>query len=97
MDKRKAILEIVDLALLINGFSDRSKELTGNLPTVFLEYSGHVSLLMVRIHSKGWEEDTLPDIVFELYVDKKYSQEELEKCRRKLIEIRGFMRGKEYV
>ena len=41
---RKKVLEIMELAMLIND-SPTQQEYTGNKPTVFVEYSGHLANL----------------------------------------------------
>ena len=52
--KRKQIHELLDLVLEVNGLEPREQSITGNLPTVFFEFSGHVGRVSVRIYSTGW-------------------------------------------
>lgn len=52
--KRKQIHELLDLVLDVNGLEPREQSITGNLPTVFFEFSGHVGRVSVRIYSTGW-------------------------------------------
>lgn len=71
MEKQKIlekINEIIRLSFQINGFEDRTKEKTGNKPTVFFHFSGHVSGFEVSIHSRGWKTDCQADMRFSLYL-----------------------------
>ena len=51
---RNNLHKILDLVIDVNGLNPRTKIKTGNLPTVFLGFSGHVSLLEIDIHKDGW-------------------------------------------
>ncbi len=53
--KRKALHKLFDLALDINGLEDRKKGLTGNLPTAFFYYAGHVSMAEINVYRYGWD------------------------------------------
>lgn len=60
MDKNMRVLlamHLVKRALLINGLAPRTKRDTGNLPTIFAEFSGHVAHITFVIHECGWEPD----------------------------------------
>lgn len=52
--KRKQIHELLDLVLDINGLELRDQSITGNLPTVFFDFSGHVGRIDIRIYQAGW-------------------------------------------
>lgn len=52
---RKKVHEILEMVLEINGTHPRQRELTGNKPTAFFEFSGHVSTMYVSIYMDGWE------------------------------------------
>lgn len=52
--KRQMIHELLDLVLDINGLNPRKQKLTGNLPTAFFEFNGHVGDLTVRLYPRGW-------------------------------------------
>lgn len=89
--KRKTgvMIELFRLCTEINSLEERKKELTGELPTVFFSYSGHVSLLSIQIHSKGWGKGSFPDIEFNLYFNGKcYDAGKIKECRNELIKIR---------
>lgn len=68
--KRKQIHELLDLVLDINGLEKRKQSVTGNLPTAFIHYSGHVAAISVEIHSCGWRIDGVPDKKVSAYIDK---------------------------
>lgn len=57
---RKKVLEIMELAMLIND-SPTEQELTGNKPTVFVEFSGHIAELHTHIAPEGWYDDITTD------------------------------------
>lgn len=53
--KRRLIHEVLDAVLDINGLNPRLQEETGNLPTAFLCFSGHVGAIEVSVHLNGWK------------------------------------------
>lgn len=57
---RKKVLEIMELAMLIND-SPTEQELTGNKPTIFVEFSGHIATMDVHIAPNGWFDDITTD------------------------------------
>lgn len=69
--------EIIGLALEVNGLQKRESRETGNLPTVFVYFSGHVALLKIAIHSGGWGNDSEPDNAFEFYTDYFVTKEKM--------------------
>ena len=50
------VLRIMELAMLINPTST-NKELTGDKPTVFVNFQGHCNCLCISVHPEGWEPD----------------------------------------
>lgn len=58
-------LRILQLAMLLNA-TPTKQELTGETPTVFIDWAGHISGFEVSIHSKGWDGDC-PDKTFETH------------------------------
>lgn len=54
---RNLILRVMDLALKINS-KPTEQEITGNRPTVFVEFFGHTLSIYVRIYPNGWTDDT---------------------------------------
>lgn len=55
--RRVQMHRILDLVLDINGLGRRQQELTGNLPTAFMHFSGHISNVDIDIHRNGWRTD----------------------------------------
>lgn len=53
--RRAALHKILDLVLDINGMQKSDKELTGEHPTVFLNFYGHIAKINVNVHNCGWE------------------------------------------
>ncbi len=68
---RAQLHRLLDIVLDGNGFEDREQEKTGDLPTLFFDFSGHVSLARVRLHSNGWKALDNPDIAWDLYTDRE--------------------------
>ncbi len=53
---QQKFLRIMELALRLNG-TPTKKAKTGNKPTVFVDFSGHTSELIVSVYSRGWGDD----------------------------------------
>lgn len=45
---------LIEKAMRINGLNRRKKSLTGELPTIFAEFSGHVATVEIGIFDSGW-------------------------------------------
>lgn len=72
--ERELILKIIERVLEIN-----SKERN----TIFINYSGHVNELDIRIHKKGWKTYQDPDYSKDVYMNNKTS----EQIQEELLEI----------
>ncbi|MEE0264368.1 MAG: hypothetical protein UD936_01975 [Acutalibacteraceae bacterium] len=70
---------ILELAMKINNIPTK-REVTGNKPTVFVWFSGHVNLLNVEIHSNGWVEKSVPDYVHQIYLSDESADDMLNEC-----------------
>lgn len=79
--KREQIHRLLDLALDINGLEARDRNTTGNLPTAFFDFSGHVGWVEVQIFSNGWTPDKSPDTKIWPYA---YKLSELSDAVRRL-------------
>lgn len=81
--QRAKIHEIVDIILDGNGFGRRKCELTNDLPTLFLEFSGHVAWVEVRLCPDGWRlennRDAYTDFLFK--TDEPISDAKVESLR----------------
>lgn len=79
--------EIIDIALKVNGLAEREKKITGSLPTVFIDVSGHVACVAVRIHEHGWDYGMLCDKEFRFYTDKPLDEEYFAIYKRYMTEL----------
>ncbi len=70
--RRNKILQIVMYATLLNN-EPTKRDLTGDKPTVFCNFSGHVSLFEVRIYNHGWKSYCDADVIFNVSFDSEYS------------------------
>ncbi|MDO5418301.1 MAG: hypothetical protein Q4F29_13975 [Lachnospiraceae bacterium] len=52
--KRKDIHKILDLVLDINGMQASQQKVTGNHPTAFLDFAGHIGILTIDVRKNGW-------------------------------------------
>lgn len=52
--RRDKIHELLDLTLDINSTMPREQEKTGNQPTVFFEFSGHIGTVELKVFREGW-------------------------------------------
>lgn len=52
--KRQRVHKILDAVLDVNGLGERRIDKTGNLPTAFFGFRGHVGVVTVEIHAEGW-------------------------------------------
>lgn len=88
--KRKAIHDMLDLALDINGMQASEQETTGDHPTAFFYMSGHIGKVEVDIHARGWHADDRPDISVRTYMD-----EDLSGAVRELSRTKAALKGRE--
>ena len=70
------ISQIADLMYKINS-TPTEQESTGNLPTVFFEFAGHVCQVEIRIHYNGWIENGNWDYKKRINLDRSSAAEEL--------------------
>ena len=55
--RRQQICKVLDLCLQINGLQKSKKKRTGNHPTAFFMFLGHVALIEVDVHEHGWDSE----------------------------------------
>lgn len=77
---RQQLHEILDICLDCNGFESRAASETGTMPTVFLDFSGHVSRLDVRLYPDGWCGDGYYK-TFEFRTNENIDPREIESLR----------------
>ena len=75
--RRQQICKVLDLCLQINGLQESKKKYTGDHPTAFFRFSGHVALVEVDVHEHGWSSGTGPDREYCAYIDQPGELEEL--------------------
>jgi len=59
---RVALHRLLDVVLDVNGFEKRSKERTGEKPTVFVDIAGNMAMCRVQVYKTGWEKDEESDL-----------------------------------
>lgn len=85
--KRESIHKILDLVLDVNGLSERARDLTGDKPTAFFEFSGHTAGITVQLYKKGWSDKAEKAGVFMMhYINADYGAS-LEEISQKLMEV----------
>lgn len=85
--RMQAVCKLIGLCLKINSLEARTQEQTGNLPTVFIYYSGHVSKLNIQIHSNGWDAYKTQDIEYDVYLNRPDFWKEYNAAKAKLTEM----------
>lgn len=81
--KRETIHKIFDAVLDINRLQASQKEITGDHPTVFLSFVGHIGVIEIEIDNHGWVSGADHDKWLRAYVDRP---KELERMLRELKE-----------
>lgn len=75
--RRQQICKVLDLCLQINGLQESKKERTGDHPTAFFEFSGHVASVEVDVHKRGWDIGLRPDKKYHAHINHPEELEEL--------------------
>lgn len=75
--------KVIEMATQLN-LSPTSRDITGDKPTIYVMFYGHVSLLEVQIHSLGWgyEPYDEPDYSWKIYI-----YEDQENVKKQLDDI----------
>ncbi|MEE0265561.1 MAG: hypothetical protein UD936_08050 [Acutalibacteraceae bacterium] len=66
---------ILELAMKINNTPTRRKT-TGDKPTVFVCFSGHINVLEVEVYMNGWEENVRSDCNYRFRLSNASSTDE---------------------
>ena len=53
--QREQLHKLLDIVIDGNGFERRDREITGTLPSLFFDFSGHVNYLQIRLFPDGWK------------------------------------------
>lgn len=80
-ENRRKLHELLDIALLCNGYKARKREKTGTLPTMFFDFSGHVGTLRITLYSNGWDSDVDYDRNWTIDTDKPIPDEYISAIR----------------
>lgn len=88
-EKREKLHQILDLVIDINGFDSRRVSLTGDKPTAFFWFSGHVSSLEVFLYTRGYKRNSKCNVKMEDYIDEENPK--LDEMIQKLEEIKEKM------
>lgn len=59
-EAREIVKQIFELALEINS-NCTQRETTGEKPTVFVSFSGHIAGVQIEIYCKGWDSEEYDD------------------------------------
>lgn len=59
--QRQQIHRLLDVVLDCNGLEERKQYRTGNLPTMFFRFSGHVAAVTMELHKNGWKQGEAED------------------------------------
>lgn len=81
---RNQLHEILDIVIQTNGFNQRRRTKTGTLPTVFLNYSGHVNRLSIDLHADGWVTSQGPTKTWDLSFDEPIPDNVIATIRREM-------------
>ncbi|MDO4327526.1 MAG: hypothetical protein Q4E24_16135 [bacterium] len=84
--RREGIHKVLDLVLDVNGLKARQKELTGDKPTAFFSFSGHIAAVMVSVYNAGWATGIEDALNLTHYLGEDYG-DSLEKILQKLTEV----------
>lgn len=85
LEKKKELTKAIALCCLdINSIGDKRNREEGKL-CVFLDLSGHVGTIDIRLFEKGWHKDGSPDMTIRL--DKYSALAEFEECLMFLEEL----------
>ena len=78
--------KVLEMAAQINS-SQTSRDITGDKPTIFVEFYGHVALFEVRIHFFGWGDAPYdePDYSWKIFIDE--DQENVKKQLDDIIKL----------
>lgn len=91
-EKREKLHQILDLVLDVNGFEQRQVEYTGDKPTVFFDFHGHICGLCLQVCEKGYDSNkTVYDFSEFTYLQK--DQWHIDKCEENLDEMIKYLEG----
>lgn len=72
--RREGLHRLLDLVLDINGVSRRDREITGDLPTAFFDFSGHTAAAHMRVYTSGWESGQDYEWCYDVWEDSNINE-----------------------
>lgn len=81
MTQKEKIHELLDIVLEGNGITERQRDKTGTLPTLFFRYSGHINKIEIDLHSDGWTAGAWADRNWNINADDPISESSIESLR----------------
>lgn len=91
-ETREKVAKIMELALLING-TETQRAITGDKPTVFVDFEGHVATLYIRICDTGWESNGNWDREWKIGFSDWYPSRADEKVEEAIDEVLATLKG----
>lgn len=85
-ENRKKLHELLDIVLDGNGLGERSRALTGTLPTLFFRYSGHVARVDIDLCSNGWTPGMTFDKNWYISTDEPITTDVVDDIRAAVLE-----------
>jgi len=78
--------EIINIAMAVNGFEQR--QAPQDLPTVWVEMSGHIGRLRVSVQETGWERERIGnDKDFDFDLTEQLIEEEMDEYKAYMASI----------
>lgn len=84
---REQAHELLDLCLDINGNEKRQRSKTGELPTTFFWFDGHVCDIDIFVHENGWTEAEGADKRFNVCLVDEFG-DKYKKVKEYLLELK---------
>lgn len=91
------LMRIMELAYMINPTKTK-REITGDKPTIFIDFAGHISSVHIHIHSNGWSWGSYADEDYYINFDESKNKSyicEADKCIEKLEDILELVESEE--
>lgn len=90
--RRKKIHDVLEMVLEINTTYPRQREYTGTMPTAFFDFSGHVSMVFVRIDKDGWNKNGNLHVPGNVSMNARTESDKMEELKGKVKEIQEELR-----
>ena len=75
---REQMHKLLDIVLDTNGLERRTAATTGDRPTMFFEYQGHVNRLGIDINPNGWEPGSTPMHLMDQWLERPFTEKEMQ-------------------